>query len=126
MSITLKRGAHSTPAVGKRAVKQQAGDKPTAKQQLAAIGKHAISVDLVHRLLRQHAAGLIRWCSRCRLQGQTPAATSFARRASVPNLDRRHSRNAQVMAAHENPRTTKLHDRTGDEITLDEVERITI
>jgi hypothetical protein len=24
------------------------------------------------------------------------------------------------------PRTTKLHDRTDDEITLDEVERITI
>jgi hypothetical protein len=26
--------------------------------------------------------------------------------------------NAQVMAAHESPRTTKLYDRTGDEITL--------
>jgi hypothetical protein len=34
--------------------------------------------------------------------------------------------NAQAMAAHESPRTTKLHDRTGDEIPLDEVERITI
>ena len=33
---------------------------------------------------------------------------------------------AQQMAAHESPRTTKLYDRTGDEITLDEVERITI
>jgi integrase/recombinase XerD len=32
--------------------------------------------------------------------------------------------NAQLMAAHESPRTTKLYDRTGDEITLDEVERI--
>jgi hypothetical protein len=31
--------------------------------------------------------------------------------------------NAQLMAAHESPRTTKLYDRTGDEITLDEVER---
>jgi hypothetical protein len=29
--------------------------------------------------------------------------------------------NAQAMAAHEGPRTTKLYDRTGDEITLDEV-----
>jgi hypothetical protein len=29
------------------------------------------------------------------------------------------------MAAHESPRTTKLHDRTGDKITLDEVEHIT-
>ena len=34
--------------------------------------------------------------------------------------------NAQAMAAHESPRTTKLYDRTGDQITLDEVERITI
>jgi hypothetical protein len=31
--------------------------------------------------------------------------------------------NAQAMAAHESPRTTKPYDRTGDEITLDEVER---
>ena len=34
--------------------------------------------------------------------------------------------NAQTMAAHESPRRTKLYDRTGDEITLDEVERIAI
>jgi integrase len=34
--------------------------------------------------------------------------------------------NAQAMAAHESPRTTKLYDRTGDEITLDEVELIMI
>ena len=34
--------------------------------------------------------------------------------------------NAQLMAAHESPRTTKLYDRTADEITLDEVERIAI
>ena len=34
--------------------------------------------------------------------------------------------NAQAMAAHESPRTTKLYDRTGDEITLDEVKRISI
>jgi integrase/recombinase XerD len=34
--------------------------------------------------------------------------------------------NAALIAAHESPRTTKLYDRTGDEITLDEVERIMI
>jgi site-specific recombinase XerD len=34
--------------------------------------------------------------------------------------------NAQAIAAHESPRTTKLYDRTDDEITLDEVERILI
>lgn len=34
--------------------------------------------------------------------------------------------NAQAIAAHESPRTTKLYDRTSDEITLNEVERIVI
>jgi integrase/recombinase XerD len=34
--------------------------------------------------------------------------------------------NAQAMAAHESPRTTKLYDRTADVITLDAVERIVI
>ena len=34
--------------------------------------------------------------------------------------------NAQVMADHESPRTTKLYDRTSDEVSLDEVERIVI
>jgi site-specific recombinase XerD len=34
--------------------------------------------------------------------------------------------NAQAMAAHESPRTTKLYDRTSDEITIEEVERIRI
>jgi integrase/recombinase XerD len=33
---------------------------------------------------------------------------------------------AQAIAAHESPRTTKLYDRTGDEISLDEIERILI
>jgi hypothetical protein len=33
---------------------------------------------------------------------------------------------ARGLDEHESPRTTKLYDRTGDEITLDEVERISI
>lgn len=33
---------------------------------------------------------------------------------------------AQAIAAHESPRTTKLYDRTCDDITLDEIERIVI
>ena len=33
---------------------------------------------------------------------------------------------AQVIAAHESPRTTKLYDRTSDQISLDEIERIQI
>ena len=33
---------------------------------------------------------------------------------------------AQQIANHESPNTTKLYDRTSDQITLDEVERIVI
>jgi integrase/recombinase XerD len=33
---------------------------------------------------------------------------------------------AQTMAAHESPRYNKLYDRTSDEITFDEAERIAI
>ncbi len=33
---------------------------------------------------------------------------------------------AQQMAAHASPRTTKLYDRTNDQVTLDEVEKITL
>jgi integrase len=33
---------------------------------------------------------------------------------------------AQHIANHESPKTTKLYDRTSDQITLDEVERIAI
>jgi len=33
---------------------------------------------------------------------------------------------AQQIAAHESPRTTKLYDRTNDQVGLDEIERIVI
>ena len=33
---------------------------------------------------------------------------------------------AQLMAGHESPRTTKIYDRTSDQVTLDEIERIGI
>jgi hypothetical protein len=44
---------------------------------------------------------------------------------ALPEL-RHPGEHAQAIAAHENPRTTKLYDRTSDEITLDEIERIGI
>jgi hypothetical protein len=65
-----------------------------------------------------------------------------ARKAMIKTLDGCHSfratgityylenggtlEKAQTMANHESPRTTKLYDRTRDQITLDEVERIVI
>jgi hypothetical protein len=33
---------------------------------------------------------------------------------------------AQTIANHESPRTTKLYDRTRDQVSLEEVERIKI
>jgi integrase len=33
---------------------------------------------------------------------------------------------AQQMASHSSPRTTKLYDRTNDQVTLDEDEKITL
>ena len=48
------------------------------------------------------------------------------RRVLRPPRRRGAIEKAQQIAAHESPRTTKLYDRTTDEITLDEVERIAI
>jgi hypothetical protein len=39
-------------------------------------------------------------------------------------LQRRALEHAQEMAAHQNPRTTELYDRTKERLTQDEVERI--
>jgi hypothetical protein len=39
----------------------------------------------------------------------------------IPTLLHCYSR---AMAAHASPRTTKLYDRTNDQVTLDEVEKI--
>jgi len=33
---------------------------------------------------------------------------------------------AQKIAAHESPCTTKLYDRTDDQLTLDEIEKISV
>jgi integrase/recombinase XerD len=42
------------------------------------------------------------------------------------SAEQRPIENAQAIAAHESPRNTKPYDRTTDEITLDEIERIGI
>jgi len=51
--------------------------------------------------------------------GQETAITSYLENGGT--LER-----AQQMAAQESARTTKLYDRTHDQVTLDEVERIAI
>jgi hypothetical protein len=55
------------------------------------------------------------------------AATRSAPRASPPYFEAESTlENAQAMAACESLRATELYDRTGDEVTLNEMERIAI
>jgi hypothetical protein len=58
----------------------------------------------------------------------TPDEMPKADKATIKVTERRTNdgrlEHAQQMAGHESPRTTKLYDRTKDEITLSEVERI--
>jgi hypothetical protein len=52
-------------------------------------------------------------------------ATNFGGPASRRFLENGGTiENAQSMADHDSPRTTKLYDRTDDGVTLDEIERI--
>lgn len=66
---------------------------------------------------------------RCRKAELGEAATCHTFRATVITaylLNGGTLEHAQAIAAHESPRTTKLYDRTSDEIALDEIERIGI
>ena len=69
------------------------------------------------RMIQRRAAELVRMG--CHTFRATTGITAYLEAGGTLE-------NAQAMAAHESPRTTKLYDRTGDEITLDEVERISI
>jgi hypothetical protein len=57
----------------------------------------------------------------CRPRAERTAAGRY-RKPSL--LDGGALEDAQEMAAHESPRTTKLYDRTKERLTQDEVERI--
>ena len=66
---------------------------------------------------RSHAAGI-----ETRIGNHTFRATGIT--AYLKNSGKLEV--AQQIANHESPRTTKLYDRRQDEISLDEIERITI
>ena len=91
----------------------------------STIGKTGILTGLpmhrvdVYRMIRRRAAGA---SFQAKIGCHTFRATGITAYLGAGGT----LENAQAMAAHESPRTTKLYDRTGDEITLDEVERITI
>jgi site-specific recombinase XerD len=79
------------------------------------------------RLSRREVLSMVK--RRARLAG-IPATTcchSFRATGITVYLDAGGTiEHAQRIAAHESPRTTKLYDRTADDITLDEIERILI
>ena len=79
------------------------------------------------RMARQDIFRMIK--KRCREAALGAAANCHTFRATGITaylLNGGSLEHAQAIAAHESPRTTKLYDRTSDEITLDEIERIGI
>jgi integrase/recombinase XerD len=88
----------------------------TKERSLAAsrMSRHDV-LRMVKRRCRQAALGAAANCHTFRATGITAYL-----------LNGGTLEHAQQITAHESPRTTKLYDRTSDEITLDEIERIGI
>jgi len=60
--------------------------------------------------------------------GSTPIGCDTFRATGITNFMGNGGRleHAQSIASRESPRTTRLYDRSGDEIALDEIERVAI
>jgi site-specific recombinase XerD len=79
------------------------------------------------RLSRVDAFRMVKRRSAAAGLGDTPNCHTFrATGITAYLLNGGTIEGAQAIAAHESPRTTKLYDRTSDEITLAEIERIAI
>lgn len=79
------------------------------------------------RMARQDVFRMIkRRCKQAELGAAANCHTFRATGITAYLLNGGTLEHAQAIAAHESPRTTKLYDRTSDEITLDEIERIGI
>src|ERR1039458_3998658 len=91
----------------------------TAKGKTQQLTERRISQPEVYLMIRRRAAGAgiktLIGCHTFRATGITAYLTNGGKLEI-----------AQQMAAHESARTTGLYDRRGDEISLDEVERIVI
>jgi integrase len=115
-----RRTAENTERLG--AISRQAGYGPTDADSLCIRAGTALS----GRALNRHNA----WTAirkRARNAGfLTPVGCHTWRATGVTVYLENGGRleHAQQMAAHESPRITKLYDRTKDEITIGEVERI--
>ena len=78
-------------------------------------------------MAREDVLAMIKRRAKAAALPYSTAVTHFARQVSRPTCQNGGTlEHAQQIAAHESPRTTKLYDRTDDQISLDEVERIRI
>jgi integrase len=91
----------------------------TARRKSDQLTTNPLSQQDAHRIIRRRAksAGI-----ETRIGNHTFRATGIT--AYLKNSGKLEI--AQQIANHESPRTTKLYDRRHDEISLDEIERITI
>src|SRR5207245_577072 len=74
------------------------------------------------RITRREVLAMVK--RRCRQAGLSPAVSCHSFRATGITtylLNGGTLERAQQIAAHESPKTTKLYDRTSDEINLDEI-----
>jgi integrase/recombinase XerD len=79
------------------------------------------------RMTRNDALRMVKRRARAAGLPETTCCHTFRATGITAYLDNGGSiENAQAIAAHASPRTTKLYDRTSDAITLDEIERIRI
>jgi site-specific recombinase XerD len=78
-----------------------------------------------NRLNRREALALVKRRARQAGLGERVGCHSFrATGITAYLLNGGSLEHAQAIAAHESPRTTKLYDRSGDELSLDEIEKI--
>jgi site-specific recombinase XerD len=92
--------------------------RSAASRTKLLVGKRMTSNDVLRMVKRRaRAAGLPR--GTCNHTFRATGITAYLENGGTIE-------HAQAIAAHESPRTTKLYDRTSDEVTLDEIERIVI
>ena len=79
------------------------------------------------RLERREALAMVKRRARAAGLGDCVCNHSFRATGIINYLENGGTiEKAQQIAAHESPRTTKLYDRTNDQLSLDEIEKIQI
>lgn len=91
----------------------------SARGKTKTLTRRALSQSAVYQMLQRRAAQVGIETHICCHSFRATGITNYLENGGTLE-------NAQAMAAHSSPRTTKLYDRTSDEITLDEIERIAI